>query len=33
VDLNKPRMSGIQLVAAIREDPDLHVTIIFMLTT
>jgi|HubBroStandDraft_2_1064218.scaffolds.fasta_scaffold528203_1 CheY-like chemotaxis protein len=33
VDLNMPRMGGIQLVAAIREDPDLHDTIIFMLTT
>jgi len=33
VDLNMPRMDGIQLVAAIREDPVLHDTIIFMLTT
>jgi CheY-like chemotaxis protein len=33
VDLNLPRMNGIQLVTAIREDPDLHETIIFMLTT
>jgi CheY-like chemotaxis protein len=33
VDLNLPRMNGIQLVTAIREDPDLHATIIFMLTT
>jgi CheY-like chemotaxis protein len=33
VDLNLPRMNGIQLVTAIREDPDLHGTIIFMLTT
>jgi CheY-like chemotaxis protein len=33
VDLNMPRMNGIQLVTAIREDPDLHETIIFMLTT
>jgi CheY-like chemotaxis protein len=28
-----PRMNGIQLVTAIREDPNLHDTIIFMLTT
>jgi CheY-like chemotaxis protein len=33
VDLNMPRMDGIQLVRAIREDPDLRHTIIFMLTT
>lgn len=33
VDLNMPRMDGIQLVSAIREDPDLHGTIIFILTT
>ena len=33
VDLNMPRMDGIQLVTAIREDPALHDTIIFMLTT
>jgi len=33
VDLNMPRMDGIQLVTAIREDPVLHDTIIFMLTT
>jgi CheY-like chemotaxis protein len=33
VDLNLPRMNGIQLVTAIREDPDLHESIIFMLTT
>jgi CheY-like chemotaxis protein len=33
VDLNMPRMDGIQLVTAIREDPELHDTIIFMLTT
>jgi CheY-like chemotaxis protein len=33
VDLNMPRMNGIQLVTAIREDPDLHDAIIFMLTT
>jgi CheY-like chemotaxis protein len=33
VDLNMPRMNGIQLVSAIREDPRLHETIVFMLTT
>jgi CheY-like chemotaxis protein len=33
VDLNMPRMDGIQLVTAIREDKDLRETIIFMLTT
>ena len=33
VDLNMPRMNGIQLATAIREDPELHDTIIFMLTT
>ena len=33
VDLNMPRMNGIQLVTAIREDPSLHESIIFMLTT
>jgi CheY-like chemotaxis protein len=33
VDLNMPRMNGFQLVTAIREDPNLHDTIIFMLTT
>jgi CheY-like chemotaxis protein len=33
VDLNMPRMDGIQLVKAIREDPDLQETVIFMLTT
>jgi CheY-like chemotaxis protein len=33
VDLNMPRMDGIQLVTAIREDPNLRDTIIFMLTT
>jgi CheY-like chemotaxis protein len=33
VDLNLPRMSGIQLVTAIREDPQLHDAVIFVLTT
>lgn len=33
VDLNMPRMNGIELVSEIRADPKLHKTIIFMLTT
>jgi len=33
VDLNLPRMSGLELVAAIREDPQLRDTVIFVLTT
>jgi len=33
VDLNMPRMNGMQLVEALREDPDLHHAIVFMLTT
>jgi CheY-like chemotaxis protein len=33
VDMSMPRMNGIQLVQAIREDPDLHDAVIFMLTT
>jgi CheY-like chemotaxis protein len=33
VDLNMPRLDGIQLVKAIRADPELRETIIFMLTT
>jgi CheY-like chemotaxis protein len=33
VDLNLPRMSGIQLIAAMREDPELHDSVIFVLTT
>jgi CheY-like chemotaxis protein len=33
VDLNLPRMSGIQLVTAIREDHELHDAVIFVLTT
>lgn len=33
VDLNLPRMSGIQLVTAIREDSELHDAVIFVLTT
>jgi CheY-like chemotaxis protein len=33
VDLNMPRMSGTQLVSAIRADERLHRSIIFILTT
>jgi CheY-like chemotaxis protein len=33
VDLNMPRMNGIQLVKALREDQALHHAIVFMLTT
>ena len=33
VDLNMPRMNGIQLVRALREDADLKHTIAFILTT
>jgi len=33
VDLNMPRMNGIELVTAIRSDPDLHKTVVFILTT
>jgi CheY-like chemotaxis protein len=33
VDLNMPRMNGIELVQALRQDPDLHSCIIFVLTT
>lgn len=33
VDLNLPRMGGLQLVAAIRQDHELHDTVIFVLTT
>jgi DNA-binding response OmpR family regulator len=33
VDLNMPRMNGIQLVKALREDDNLHKSIVFMLTT
>jgi len=33
VDLNMPRMSGIQLIQAIREDTELNHTIAFILTT
>jgi CheY-like chemotaxis protein len=33
IDLNMPRMNGIQLVQAIREDEDLRQSIVFILTT
>jgi CheY-like chemotaxis protein len=33
VDLNMPRMNGIQLVKALREDIDLRHSIVFILTT
>lgn len=33
VDLNMPRMNGIQLVQALREDDELHKSIVFILTT
>src|SRR4030081_823113 len=33
VDLNMPRMNGIQLIKALREDEHLKQSIIFMLTT
>ncbi len=33
VDLNMPRMNGIEFLAALRADPDLRSTIVFLLTT
>ncbi len=33
VDLNMPRMNGIELITALRADPVLHKTVIFVLTT
>lgn len=33
VDVNMPRMDGHQFVSALRDDPDLHEHIAFMLTT
>ena len=33
VDLNMPRINGLQLIEAIRADPGLHDTVIFVLTT
>jgi CheY-like chemotaxis protein len=33
VDLNMPRMSGIEFLKMLRKDPELHPTIAFVLTT
>lgn len=33
VDINMPRMNGIELVRALRADPDLKRTVVFLLTT
>lgn len=33
VDLNMPRMNGIQFIKALREDAELHPSIVFTLTT
>ena len=33
VDLNMPRTNGLQLISTIRADPELHDSIIFVLTT
>lgn len=33
VDLNMPRMNGIQLIKALRADPQIHQSIVFVLTT
>lgn len=33
LDLNMPRMSGIEFLEAIRRDPELHRSIVFVLTT
>jgi CheY-like chemotaxis protein len=33
VDLNLPRINGLQLIEAIRNDPELHDSVIFVLTT
>ncbi|KJZ23154.1 response regulator [Tritonibacter mobilis] len=32
-DINMPRMSGIELLEALRDDPTLHKTLFFVLTT
>ncbi len=33
IDLNMPRMGGLELIQEIRKDPALHKTVIFVLTT
>lgn len=33
LDLNMPRMDGFQFLKAVRADPDLHNTVVFILTT
>src|SRR3989338_387781 len=33
VDINMPRMNGIELIKELRKDKELHRTIVFMLTT
>ena len=33
LDLNMPRMNGLEFLAKIRQDPELHNSIIFVLTT
>ena len=33
LDINMPRMSGIELLRELRADPDLHDSIVFVLTT
>ncbi|MDC0934660.1 response regulator [Pirellulales bacterium] len=33
LDLNMPRMSGLEFLEELRADPDLHHTIVFVLTT
>lgn len=33
LDLNMPRMDGFQFLAAVREDPELRTSLIFVLTT
>jgi CheY-like chemotaxis protein len=33
VDLNMPRMNGIELVESLRQDRELHTCVVFMLTT
>ncbi len=33
VDINMPRMNGIEFIAALREDPNLRDSVVFVLTT